>query len=71
MTPGRSPRAKSNHFLAVLIIFLFCSSPWLCLASAKEPRDPTALPDKVPVKLYFNDGAMGDLVATPVRKETI
>jgi hypothetical protein len=71
MSPGRSPRAKMNHFLAVLIIFMFCSSPWLCLASATEPRDPTAPPDKVPVRLYFNDGAMGDLVATPVKKETI
>jgi hypothetical protein len=71
MFQGRSPRARNNLFFSVLIIFIFCIIPWLCLASASEPRDPSAPPDKVPVKLYFNNGAMGDLVATPVNKETI
>ena len=70
MSQGRSPRARKNPFLAILV-FIFCISPWLCLASASEHRDTTAPPEKVPVKLYFNNGAMGDLVATPVNKETI
>ncbi len=71
MSPGRSPRARKNPFLAVLVIFIFCLLPWFSLASGNEPRDTTAPPEKVPVKLYFNNGAMGDLVATPVNKETI
>ena len=70
MSPGRSPRAR-YPLLALLVISLFCIFPWLPLATGSEVRDGTGQPDKVPVRLYFNNGAMGDLVATPVNKETI
>ena len=70
MTRGRSPNILDGPVLAFFII-LFCTVPWLNPAIGTGPGDPAGTPQKVPVKLYFNNGAMGDLVATPVNKETI